>query len=235
MNDTASSSSTPLHGFRGDLAEPMPNRCGWVVGLNRQAGAQGTTIARLVAERLGWSLYTPEMIDFLARDEQARQELLGGVSSTNQVWADYQIQNLMQERRLAETNDSTAIARLVYLLGLRGDAVIVGRAAGFLLPIETTLHVRIVAPWAERIAYIAQWMRLSETEAAEEAKNQDARRATFLKPFTDTALDEPTAYDLILNAGRMSVANIAELIVQALRLKQDLARLDHDQPDTEAA
>jgi hypothetical protein len=62
----------------------------------------------------------------------------------------------------------------------RGDAVLVGRGAGFVLPAESTVHVRIVAPLDERIAYMAQWLRLTKDEATEEVRTRDGRRAAFL-------------------------------------------------------
>ena len=52
--------------------------------------------------------------------------------------------------------------------------VLIGRGAGFILPRETTLHVRMVAPLQERIAYMSQWLRLPVQEAAEKVRT--ARR-----------------------------------------------------------
>ena len=233
MSKTPANGSGPLHGYRGDATSGALNPCGFVVGISRQAGARGTSIATEVGQRLGWSVYTPEMIDFMARDEEAKQELLKELSPANQLWADYQVQELMTARNLPLESDSLAIARLVYILGLRGQTIIVGRAAGFLLPAVTTLHVRIVAPHTDRVAYMAQWMRLTESEAIDEVKNRDSRRATFMKPFTDRSLDDVTAFDLVLNSSRMSVVAAAELIVLAMQAKQSAATASTESVEAE--
>ncbi len=48
-----------------------------------------------------------------------------------------------------------AIRMLVESLAARGEAILVGRGAGYYLPPEMSLHVRIVAPLDDRIAHMA--------------------------------------------------------------------------------
>ena len=71
--------------------------------------------------------------------------------------------------------------RVLLAVAARGDAVIVGRGAGFLLPAESTVHVRVIAPLERRVAYFAQSLRLSREEAAAEVRARDERRAEFLE------------------------------------------------------
>ena len=49
-----------------------------------------------------------------------------------------------------------------------------------MLPPATTLHVRVVAPLADRVAYMSQWLRLTEDEAAEEVRQRDAGRTAHV-------------------------------------------------------
>ena len=62
------------------------------------------------------------------------------------------------------------VARLVLSLAAEGGVVLIGRGAGFLLPPESTLHVRVVAPLSDRIAYMSQWLRLTREQAAEQVR-----------------------------------------------------------------
>ena len=106
------------------------------------------------------------------------------------------------------------------ILAARGEAVLVGRGAGFVLPTATTVHVRVVAPVGQRVAYLSQWMRLTEPEAAAEVRARDRKRAEFLAALADGDPNDPTAYDLLLNSDRLGVEACAELISQAVRAKQ---------------
>jgi cytidylate kinase len=78
----------------------------------------------------------------------------------------------------------------------------------------------VVAPVEQRVAYLGQWMRLTEPEAAAEVHRRDRRRTEFLAALTDGDPNDPTAYDLLLNSDRLTMETCAELIAQAVRAKQ---------------
>jgi cytidylate kinase len=212
----------PLHGYRG-APTPAPvllKPRGLTVAVSREAGARGGTIAAAAGRLLGWQVYTQEMLDFLARDEATRQDLLADVPASARLWAEGELSRLTRGRELAPASDTVAVARLILILAARGDAVLVGRGAGFLLPAASTVNVRVVAPLAQRVAYVSQWMRLTEPEAAAEVRARDRKRAELLTALTDGDPNDPTAYDLLLNSARLGVEACAELIAQAVRAKQ---------------
>ncbi|HET6576669.1 MAG TPA: cytidylate kinase-like family protein [Fimbriiglobus sp.] len=212
----------PLHGYRG-APTPPPVRLkprGLTVAVSRESGSRGGTIAAAAGRLLGWTVYDQEMIDFLARDEAARQELLADVPATARLWAEAELAKLARARELPPGSDAVAVARLVLILAARGEAVLVGRGAGFVLPAATTVHVRVVAPVRQRVAYLSQWMRLTEPEAAAEVRARDRKRSEFLATLADGDPNAPTAYDLLLNSDRLGLEACAELIAQAVRAKQ---------------
>ena len=114
---------------------------------------------------------------------------------------------------------------LVLAVAARGDAVIVGRGAGFLLPAETTVHVRVVAPLESRVAYLAQSLRLTREEAAAEVRARDDRRAEFLQATIGRDPADPTGYDAVVNADRLGIEGAAQFIGWAVRTKQMFAEI----------
>lgn len=219
-------SDPPLHGFRG---EAPPARAthprGLTVALSREAGARGTTIARKLGELLGWQVFDQELLDYLLVDESGRAQLLADVPAGARAWADAWFDQLRREHRVNTDPETEGLVRVVLAVAARGDAVVVGRGAGFVLPAETTLHVRVVAPFESRVSYIAQTLRLSRAEAAAEVRHRDDRRARFL---TRTLLRDPpdaTAYDVLVNSTRLGVEAAAQVIGWAVRTKQQFAEL----------
>jgi cytidylate kinase len=211
----------PLHGYRG---EPTPGPVlqrpqGVTVAVSREAGARGGSIARRVGQRLGWQVFNQEMLGYLASDPTARRDLLTDVPPDAQTWANFQVARLIERRKLAPTDERGELIRLVFVLAARGGVVIVGRGAGFLLPVETTLNVRVVAPLPERVAYLGQWLRLTEPEAAAEVAARDRQRAELHRALADRDPTDLTQYDLVLNSGRLGEAAAAELVVSAARAK----------------
>ncbi len=111
------------------------------------------------------------------------------------------------------------VARLVLSLAAEGGVVLIGRGAGFILPSESTLHVRIIAPSADRIAYMSQWLRLTREQAAEQVRLRDERRAEFLRTHFRRRPDEVHQYDLLLNSSLLGEEVCADLIVRAARAR----------------
>jgi cytidylate kinase len=121
--------------------------------------------------------------------------------------------------------DTAGLVRLVLMVAARGDVVIVGRGAGFVLPPESTLHVRVVAPFEDRVSYLAQSLRLPREEAANEVRSRDERRAQFITQALFREPSDPTAYDVVVNSARLGVESAAQFVGWALRTKQQFAEL----------
>lgn len=223
----------PLHGFRGDESvgpfartEGRARPKGLTVTISREAGARGSTVARKVGEFLGWQVFDPELIDYLVQDDAGRAQLLADVPDPAREWAETHLANLRNGGHLVGDDPQTVeMFRLVLTIAARGDAVIVGRGAGFVLPPESTVHVRVVSPFEARVSYLAQWLRLSREEAAAEVRSRDEQRARFLKDALRRDWTDPTAYDAVVNATRLGVEATAQFIGWAVRTKQQFAEL----------
>ena len=97
--------------------------------------------------------------------------------------------------------------------------MLIGRGAGCILPRETTLNVRIIAPLEERIAYMGQWLRLTVEEAAERVRLRDERRVEFVVNNFHRDPNDVHQYDVILNSSLLGEDVCAELIAQAARAR----------------
>jgi cytidylate kinase len=207
----------PLHGYRGEAAPAGLSRfpVSLTIALSREAGARGGSIARRVGRKLGWQVVDQELLEFLTQDEQAFQEL----PESARDWANERLDQLLRNRVLSNELGVVALARAVLYLGSQGEVVIIGRGAGYILPPAATLHVRVIAPEADRIAYMSQWLRLTHDEATDEVRRREARRGEFLAAQIGCAADDPCPYDFVLNSSRLGEEASAELIAQAARAK----------------
>jgi cytidylate kinase len=225
--EAAALSEAPVHGFRGDAPDdgPAVRPRGLTVAISREAGARGTTLARKVGELLGWQVFDQDLLDYLQMNDTEREQLLADIPAAARAWADAHLARLQHAGKIDAEGDATGLYRLLFAVAARGDAVIVGRAAGHVLPVESTLHVRIVAPVETRVGYIAQTLRLTRDEAAAEVRRRDERRSHFVSRtvFRDAA--DPSAYDLVVNPARLGLEAAAQLVGWAVRVKQQFAEL----------
>jgi hypothetical protein len=208
---------TPKHGYRGDAAPETGDRwpCGLTIAVSREAGARGRSIAQRVGRKLGWQVFDQEQLEFMSQSETSSQTN----SDAAQAWADDWLDRLIRGRAVSQDPAVLRLARIVIALAAQGEVVLIGRGAGYLLPQATTLHVRVIAPKPQRVAYMAQLLRLTEEEAAEEVLRRDAGRTEFLRQHMHLRANDPNPFDLMLNSGRLSEESCADLIAQAARAK----------------
>jgi cytidylate kinase len=213
---------SPRHGFQGDRQPLVP--AGRIphsltIALSRQAGSRGGSIARRVGVKLGWQVYNQDMLEYIAQEGTFRQDMDAGLTPEMTRWTETRLDQLLREQNLTQHPSMLELARMVLTLGATGESILLVRGSGFILPRPSTLHVRLVAPPADRIAYMSQWLRLTDAEAAEEIRRRDERRAEFIETHFHRKLGDAEHYDLLLNSSHLGEEVCAELIVQAARAK----------------
>jgi cytidylate kinase len=213
--------TSPLHGYRGQAEdEPAPGvPAGLTIALSREAGARGSTIAKRAGEKLGWEVYSQEMLEYVAQNAAARQDLLDKLTPAAGEWINEQMQQLLERNYLSQNPSVRDLARLVLTLGVQGNVILLGRGAGFIMPARSTLHVRLVAPVEARVAYMSQLLRLTEEEAAAEVRKRDHRRADFLATHFHRKPNDVHVYDMILNTSLLGEERCADLIAAAAKAK----------------
>lgn len=211
----------PLHGFQGDRgATPSTPTvpASLAIAISREAGARGGTIGKRVGKKLGWQVYNQEMLEYTAQ-EGASRHVMAHLPPAAARWAEERLQLLLREQNLSQHPTVADMARIVLALGAQGEVVLIGRGAGCILPPASTLHVRIIAPLSERLAYMSQWLRLTEREAEEQVRQRDQRRAEFLETHFHRPPGDPYQYDVILNSSLLGEETSAELLAQAAQAK----------------
>ena len=213
---------SPRHGFRGDQA-PIRGAghvpASLTIAISREAGSRGGSISRRAAKKLGWHVYNQELLEYIAQEGAFREGVAGGTGPAIVSWVTDRLEQLLREQNLSQHPSILELARIVLTLGAEGNVVLIGRGAGCILPPETTLHVRIIAPEADRVAYMSQWLRLTSEAAAEQVRLRDSRRAEFITTHFHRQPGDIYQYDLILNSTLLGEDRCADLIVQAARAK----------------
>jgi cytidylate kinase len=222
LGPTPAEDRPPRHGFQGDRGAAPPARAvpaGLTVAVSRESGSRGGSIARRAARKLGWQVYDQELLEYMAQETAVRQGVLEGLQGAPGAWVEARMDRLLREQNLSQHPLVGNLARVVLSLGAQGGVVLIGRGAGCILPRETTLNVRIVAPLPERIAYMSQWMRLTQEDAAERVESRDRMRNEFVSTHFHRHPGDVHQYDLVLNTSLLGEDACAELIAQAARAR----------------
>jgi cytidylate kinase len=193
------------------------------IAISREAGTLGTAVARETGKLLDWLVYDHELLERIARDMGVRTALLESVDERRMSWIAEAFEASMPTRvtgawdsGVSESAYLDHLIKTVQALGALGECVIVGRGAAFILPEETTLRIRLVGDARARAKVYASKHGVTEQEAARQLRTIDRERADFVQDCFLKDATAPANYDLVLNAARLPVAEIARLIVEAL-------------------
>ena len=107
--------------------------------------------------------------------------------------------------------------QVISTIGKHGRAVIVGRGAHVILPVEKILRVRVVCPLPHRIKNIARRLNVSDAEARKIVLKTDADRRSFIRKYFYIDASDPLNYDVVINTGRISYDTAVESIIAGLK------------------
>ncbi|HJZ90445.1 MAG TPA: cytidylate kinase-like family protein [Gemmataceae bacterium] len=187
------------------------------IALSREIGTQASAVAQELGRLLGWQVYDRQLLEKIAQDMGLRADLLESVDERRQSWRTEIVRGLMAVPYVTEGGFAHHLIETVLALGTHGECVFVGRGSAFILPPATTLRVRLIGSVPERVAAWSQMLGISEQKAAEQIRDLDRVQTDFLKYYFHKDPADPYNYDLVLNAPRLSVVQLAELIVEAYR------------------
>jgi cytidylate kinase len=179
------------------------------ITFSRQYGAGGTDVARKVAERLGYSFYDTDAIDYKASE-------LGFLEDVREIGE--RPPSFFQ--RIFSSKPAIDLDRLnsvVYELARKGDAVFLGWGSHMLLKAFTcALHVRIIASVDRRIENLVSWGIRREAAPGLIAKG-DGDRGAFVRFAFGVDWNDPSLYDIVLNMDKLSVELAVETVLGMAR------------------
>lgn len=198
-----------------------------LITISRQFGAGGSSVADLVARRLGWTVVDNELIDRVAaragltpQQVAAQEEAAPGIlerivlalaASSQEILTPESAQALkpLEEPRLVEITE-----KVVAELASAGRVVMVGRAAAAVLAgTHDAIHARLVAPKEHRIGVVAARSNLERKGAEEAIDRTDANRARYHREYYKRNWDDPAGYHFTVNTAALGYDGAADLII----------------------
>lgn len=186
------------------------------VWLNREAGSGADIIARQVAERLRWAVYNEEVVEVISRRMQVAPDLVKSLDELAPGMIQDWLLPLREQHYAPQETYLEHLEHLIQEVGRVGDAVIVGRGAGFLLPADRTLRVRITAPLSNRASRLSDRMGVSVRTARRAARDLDRRRRQFDWALYRKESDDPHNYHMTLDSTALGIPICVDLITLAI-------------------
>lgn len=207
------------------------------ITISQQYGSGGNKIAAKLASRLRWQLADHEIITQIAHqlgitEEEAAiydehthsfvdQVLLSMLFSTAeavQAWASQFAMPISIKKQECLYHET--LRQVIDMIVCTGNTVIVGRGVQALLANQPNLlHIRVVAPFAQRVSSVMQPGRLDEAHARACIQQKDRCQAHYLQSQYHRNVNDPLLYDLVVNSGFLDLESQVDLICLALERK----------------
>ena len=212
-----------------------------VITLSRQFGAGGASIGRSLAARFGAELLDREVV--------ARVAARSGIPEAEAEGYDERLPSLWQRLTAAlaasapeaimapvppDAMGGLALGERLFAVtravieeaAATGNAVILGRGAGFLLADRpAVLRVQLHASLSARVRYLQARVEelprgaldLDDAALRDLCRRVDAARATYIRSHFDADWNDVRRYDLALDTGRLGLGRSIDLIEAAAR------------------
>jgi len=98
-----------------------------------------------------------------------------------------------------------------------GNVILIGRGAHIVTRgIPHVFHVRIVSPFDLRVERAAEMLDLSVMDAAKQVSQDDHARGAYVRSHFDEPIEDPYAYDMILNTANVDEQTAANILFKAM-------------------
>jgi len=195
-----------------------------VITVEREYGSGGAAIAERLAARLGWKFWDRELTAEIARTANVDHRTVARCDERVdsllyrlfKVYArgSYERALPVGESRMFDTDRMFAtLEKVIEEVAMRGNCVIVGRGAPYILRNRPdAFHVFVYASVEEKIRRLKS-IGKSEKEAAQLIEEIDRERAAFIRHYFNKEWPLRTLYNVMINS-KFGDEYVAELILQ---------------------
>jgi len=196
------------------------------ITVSRELGSGGGEISRILSELMSWQLYDKEVLDYMSENMNVHKSVLEHLDKRQSSWIEDFFGPLFSDRHVPHVSYCRHLVKVLFAIAQHEQAIIVGRAAGMVLPREKGLSVRATAPLDVRCERYAQKENISLKEAKGLVAKSDAAQRSFVKSFLNRDVTEASHYDIVFNTENLLPESVAKLIWRAL----DQRRKDSSTP-----
>ncbi len=193
-----------------------------IITIERQYGSGGSTIGKLVAEKLGVNYYNRAILEMTAEKCGLAPEHLE--SAEENVPTSFLYSLMLSANPARSIEDNLPLSDKVFLMEseiIRNIAagehsfVLVGRCGNYILEDEGCFSVYIYSNQEARLKRAIEEYGIAPRKAESVVKKADKRRETFYNVNTGKLWQDKEQYSLCLNSAELGDELCAELIVEA--------------------
>lgn len=220
-----------------NVQKNAPVNAHFVITISRLCGAGGTSIARILSEKLGVPVYGRELLRMASDMSGIHEELFAK--------ADERIRNGLLFKISKEVYDGTAPsqsadftadhdlfdyqAKVLRKLAEKESYIVIGRCADYVLrDLTNVVRVFVTANESDCLDHLIQRDRITRKEAGDRMQRLNNERASYYRYYTDQTWSNAGNYDLSISTSHISYEECADIIIAYMERKCRSDKASHD-------
>ncbi|MBQ9194002.1 MAG: cytidylate kinase-like family protein [Bacteroidales bacterium] len=190
-----------------------------IINVGRQFGSGGGFVAKAVGRKLGIPVYDNELISKAAEESGYSKSVFEGGEKRRSLFS---MSSFFASGRVpfgessGYVNDDMLFriqSEVIRNIAEKGDAIIVGRCADYILRDLDCLDVFVCAPMEYRIQRLMKNEGLEQDEAEELMRRKDRTREAYYNFYTFGAWGKADNYDLCIDSSILGIEDTADCII----------------------
>ena len=189
-----------------------------IINVGRSFGSGGGYVAQAVGKKLGIPVYDNELICKAAEESGYSKSLFAHGEEKSL----FSVSSFFASGRLSYLdsgymNDNVLFniqSEVIRQIADKGDAVIIGRCADYILRDRPCLNVFVCGPEEYRIGRLMENEHLSAAEAEKLMRRKDRTRETYYNYYTFGAWGQASNYHLCIDSSILGIEGTADYIIE---------------------
>ena len=188
-----------------------------IINVGRSFGSGGGFVGKAIGEKLGIPVFDNELISKAAEESGYSKSLF----AKGEEKSLFSVSSFFASGRLSYldngyVNDNMLFniqSEVIRNIADKGDAVIIGRCADYILRDRPCLNVFIDGPEEYRIRRLMENEHLSAEEAEKLMRRKDRTRETYYNYYTFGAWGQASNYHLCVDSSILGIDGTADFII----------------------
>ena len=190
-----------------------------VITISREFGSGGRTIAKMVAERLGYAYYDQALVERVAKESGYSPEFVEqhgeDANSTSSFLFNLARSGSGAYEGMPGISDKLYVVQhnVIKAIADEGPCVIVGHCSDYILKdCDKALHVFIHADTDFKADRIVRLYGEKDASPIKRLEEKDKKRKVYYKNYTGRVWGSASNFDVTLNSGKLGVDTCVEII-----------------------
>lgn len=189
-----------------------------LINIGRSFGSGGGYVGQAIGQKLGIPFYDNALISKVAEESGYSKSLFAGeekrsLFSVSSFFASNHLNSYMDSGIVNDDVMFNIQSEVIRGIADKGDAVIIGRCADYILRERKCLNVFVCAPEEYRIQRLMKEENLTEDEAEKLMRKKDRTRETYYNYYTFGAWGQAANYHLCIDSSVLGIDGTAEYII----------------------